>query len=370
MKIGFDRSIAQTNQAGTGIYAASLLEALQQVAPEHEYHTFASARRWQMGQQKTLLSRAGVIYQDVLWTHAILPAQAARSHIDVLHTPAHVIPVLAPCPTVVSILDALILKTPENFTRWHRNYARVFVPLSARQAAAILTISEHSKRDLVETLKVSPDKVHVTYLAASPRFHPVAIADIYDAREQYAIHKPFILSVGTLEPRKNITRLVQAFAQLNRTDYQVIHVGPKGWQYDDILAEAQRLGLQDTVRFLGHVPLDDLVKLYNAASLFVYPSLYEGFGIPVLEAMACGCPVITSNTSSLPEVAGDAAILIDPTDTQQLADAIQRVLEDRPLADSLNEKGLANARRFSWERCAQETLAVYRQAPGVSPRDQ
>jgi len=182
MKIGLDRSIAKTNQTGTGIYAASLFEALQRVAPEHEYRVFASPISRQMGQPKTLLSRAGVIYQDVIWTHGQLPLMAARSGLDVLHSPAYVIPAIVPCPTVVSILDALILKTPENFTRWHRSYSRVFVPLSARRASAIITISEHSKKDIIEELNVPPDKVHVTYLAASPCFRPISVSEIYTVR--------------------------------------------------------------------------------------------------------------------------------------------------------------------------------------------
>jgi glycosyltransferase involved in cell wall biosynthesis len=142
----------------------------------------------------------------------------------------------------------------------------------------------------------------------------------------------------------------------------LVHVGPKGWQYDDVLDQVNRLGLQDRVRFLGYVPLDDLIGLYSAASVFVYPSLYEGFGLPILEAMSCGCPVITSNTSAMPEVAGDAALLIDPCSVEAIVGAISRVLDDPAVAAELREKGLARARLFSWERCAQETLEVYRRA--------
>jgi glycosyltransferase involved in cell wall biosynthesis len=360
MRIGIDASITKLNQAGSGVYASSLIDALRRVDSSNTYHLFAGRHKRQMGQRKTFRSRIETIYHDIAWTHLVLPYQAWQTGIDVLHVPSSVMPLFSPCPTVISILDTTALAMPQHFNVWQRHYSRLLMPLSARRASMIVTISEQSKRDIVERLNVQPGKVAVTYLAASPAFQPVSGQAIAEVKQRYGL-KSFILTVGTLEPRKNLSRLLQAYAWLN-CSHQLVHVGPKGWQYDNILAQLDRLGLRERVRLLGYVPLDDLVGLYNAASLFVYPSLYEGFGLPILEAMACGCPVVTSNVSAMPEVAGEAAMLIDPYDVQAIAGAIQRVLGDPALADRMREQGFAQARRFSWERCAQETIGVYRRA--------
>lgn len=361
MKIGIDLSVANINQAGTGIYARSLVDALRRLDTSNEYQIFAVNQRRDMSKGKTMRTRMGTIYRDMVWTQGVLPWQVYRAKVDILHMPAGVIPMFLPCPAVVSILDTTLFQAPQNFPLWHRNHSRIFVPLAANRASMILTISKHSKRDIIKQFNVAPDKVVVTYPAASPKFHPVSKREISEVKQWYGLDS-FILTVGTLEPRKNIIRLLQAFALLRQSgfSYQLIHAGPRGWLFNDIVAEVHRLELQDSARFLGRVPLHDLVGLYNAASVFVYPSLYEGFGLPVLEAMACGCPVVTSNTSSLPEVVGEAGIMVDPYDVQQLADAIQKVLEDQALAQNMRQWGLERASLFSWQRCAQETVAVYR----------
>ncbi|MEP7288285.1 MAG: glycosyltransferase family 1 protein [Chloroflexota bacterium] len=360
MKIGIDTSIININQAGSGIYVNQLTNALQ-MNHEHHYALFSPSSTRDMSQPKTLRSRLGTIYRDVVWTHVLLPLKARHTKVDILHVPSPVMPLKAPCPTVISILDTTILQTPKKFPFWHRNYSRIFMPLSARNASMILTISEQSKRDIVDQLHVAPDKVVVTYLAASEKFRPIAASAIAEVKERYNL-STFILTVGTLEPRKNINRLLQAYASLQPTPYQLVHVGPKGWLYDDISNEVARLNLQNQARFLGRVPLDDLVALYNAASVFVYPSLYEGFGLPVLEAMCCGCPVITSNVSSLPEVLGDAGLLVDPSSVEAIANALRNVHADSNLADTMHSKGIARASLFSWQRCAEETIAVYKTA--------
>lgn len=360
-KIGIDLSIANINQAGTGIYASSLLNALRQIDKEHDYCVFRVRQQRDMSSHKTLHSRLKTIFRDIVWMHGILPWQVSRSKVDLLHMPANVMPLFSSCPTVVTILDTTVLQSSQNFPFWQRNYSRVFIPWTARHASMILTISEHSKQDIVRHLGVVSDKVAVTYLAAVPAFQVISSTVVSEVKLRYNLKLPFALAVGTLEPRKNLVRLLQAFSLLrqNVSSLQLVHAGPRGWLFDDVMQEVERLGLQDSVHFLGRVPLDDLVGLYNAASVFVYPSLYEGFGLPVLEAMSCGCPVITSDISSLPEVTGDAAVLIDPYNVQQLAEAIQRVVEDKNLFVTMRQRGLDRAKLFSWERCAQETLAVY-----------
>jgi glycosyltransferase involved in cell wall biosynthesis len=363
MRIAIDMSIAQINQAGTGIYAASLARALQKTDTDNHYRFFSVNQQRDMSSRKSLLTRLDTLYRDLIWTHVQLPLQVAKHGVDLLHMPANVIPLIQPCRTVVTILDAIVLQFPESFSLWHRTYARLLIPYSAKRSTRILTISEQSKRSLVEYMKIDPEKIVVTYLAAASDFGPVAQPEITRVRQMYNLNQ-YILTVGALEPRKNMIRLLQAFAQLRADGYsgELVHAGPKGWLFEDVMVEVDRLDLQGSVRFLGRVPKQDLIGLYNAATCFVYPSLYEGFGLPVLEAMSCGCPVITSNLSSLPEITGDAAIMVDPYNVQQIVKAMQEVLANPSFAHNLIQRGFQQAMQFSWARCAQETLAVYQQA--------
>jgi glycosyltransferase involved in cell wall biosynthesis len=360
LKIAIDLSITKINQAGTAVYAASLIEALQQTDHRNQYQIFAVNQTRTMGQRKTLGSRTKVVYHDMIWHHVILPLKARRAGADLLFMPANTTPLFTPCPTVVAIHDVMPVTRPQNFTFWFRNYARVFMPLSARRSAVILTSSTHSKQDIVECFDVPPEKVVVTHLAANSKFRPISAEAVAAIKQKYGLDQ-FILVVGTLEPRKNIVRLIQAYALLRAAGVTIplVHVGSRGWLYDEVFGEVERLGLEGSVRFLGRASLDDLVALYNAATVFVYPSLYEGFGIPVLEAMSCGCPTITSNLSSLPEVIGDAGIMIDPYNVEQIAEELKRVLEDHGLAEDMLVRGLSRANLFSWERCAHETMAAF-----------
>jgi glycosyltransferase involved in cell wall biosynthesis len=234
------------------------------------------------------------------------------------------------------------------------------LPYAARHAAAILTISECSKRDIVQRLRVPADKVFVSYLAASPNFRPLDLAALETVKQKYGLDQ-FILTVGTLEPRKNISSLIKAYQQIVNMypHIQLVHAGPLGWMYADVLTLVKELGLDQQVRFLGRVSEEDLIGLYNAARLFVFPSLYEGFGLPVLEAMACNCPVVTSNNSSLVEVAGDAACLIDPMNIGDIASGMMNILDDANTANELRAAGLKQSAKFTWEKCARVTHSVY-----------
>jgi glycosyltransferase involved in cell wall biosynthesis len=368
VRIGLDLSVTKVNQAGTGIYASNLARALGGLKSPHQYEIFSLDQTRNMSAPKTLGSRLQTIYRDLVWMHMILPYRVKRAKADLLHMPFGIMPYRTPCPTVVTIFDTTICTTPGNFSFWHRNYAGRFMPLAARNAARIITISAQSKLDIIRDFGVAPDNVVVTQLAASAHFAPLPGAAGADLRARYGLgDQPIIVTVGTLEPRKNLVRLLQSFARLRAAfpTCMLVHAGPRGWHFADVLAEVEALGLQQAVSFLGRVPLDDLVRLYNASALFVYPSLYEGFGLPVLEAMASGCPVVTSNISSLPEVAGDAAIMVDPTSVDAIADAMAQVLGDAGLGADLRRRGLERAGMFSWERCAQETQAVYEQAHGA-----
>jgi glycosyltransferase involved in cell wall biosynthesis len=223
-------------------------------------------------------------------------------------------------------------------------------------------VSEQSKADILRYLPVKAENVTVIPEAAGPSYRPMDRAQSEEVLLRHGISFPYILYVGSIEARKNITRLLEAYAQIRgwSQKWKLVIVGATKWKYSPIFDTLQQLQLASAVHFTGHVADEDLPALYNGAAVFVFPSLYEGFGLPVLEAMACGVPVVTSNCSSLPEVAGDGAILVDPRDVNAIAAAIRRVLEELDLATGLRAKGLARARQFTWERTARETIAVYK----------
>jgi len=365
LRIGFDLTVANVDQAGTGIYARSVFDALRELDDGTSLVGFVGAPPRAMDAAKTAVSRLGTLRRDLIWTHLVLPIQAARAKVDLLHIPTRVIPVVRPCPTVVTILDTTVLDRPREFPFWQRSYSGALLPFAARYARRIVTISESSRADIVRQFHVPRERVSVTPLAASRAFTRTRPEERASALRRWE-KGPFILTVGTIQPRKNIQGLLRAMAHLKAAGrtWPLIHAGPLGWHYQDTLHEIDRLGLKGSVRFLGRVPLHELVALYNAASVFVYPSFYEGFGLPVLEAMACGCPVIASNTSSLPEVVGEAGLLVDPHSVEAIADAITVVMEDKRLASRLADAGLERAAEFSWRRCAQETVECYRLALG------
>jgi glycosyltransferase involved in cell wall biosynthesis len=240
---------------------------------------------------------------------------------------------------------------------------RTAVPWSLRRARHLIAISEFTKREIIDLFQLPPERISVTHLAARPAFrilaNPAALAGV---RAKYGLRDPFILCVGTVEPRKNLTRVVEAFARVRQggLPHVLVLAGQTYFAAKDIMATINRLHLEPYVTLVGYVPDEDLPALYNSADLFVYPSLYEGFGIPVLEAMACGTPVVASNATSIPEVAGTAALLVDPRDVTALADAMVRALTDPDLRKWLHGAGIDRARQFSWDQTAAATVAVYR----------
>ncbi|MDP9368698.1 MAG: glycosyltransferase family 4 protein [Chloroflexota bacterium] len=300
-----------------------------------------------------------------LWEQTVLPVLARRDRLDVLHGPVNIAPLLVPCPTVVTVHDLAYLRLPDRLPAGRRRYFSALTRASARRAARVLAVSESTKRDVVELLEVPEDRVAVTPLAADAGFRPVTGEALDAFLGEQRIVRPFVLSVGTLEPRKNLPALLRAFGRIApEVPHDLVLAGPEGWMTDEIHETRRRLGLGDRVRFTGYVETAMLPAWYSAADLFVYPSLYEGFGLPPLEAMACGTPVVTSDVSSLPEVVGDAALTVPPTEETALAEAMRRVLEDRVLAADLQARGLERAREFSWRRTAALTVAAYREAVG------
>lgn len=297
------------------------------------------------------------------WEQGIAPL-LLRGTADLYHGCLNVAPLLSPVPTVITIHDLAFIRFPQTFRAYNRIYLDLATRLSARRASRILAVSEHTKREVVGLLGIPPERVIVTPNAARSHFRPPAPAAIEQLRARHGLPERFVLYVGTLEPRKNLTTLLEAFALVSRSvpDVPLLIGGGKGWMYEPIFARLEQLNLRDRVKFAGYLPEEELPLWYAAATVFVFPSIYEGFGMPPLEAMACGTPVITSNTSSLPEVVGDAGLMVAPTDTIGLAEAIRRVLVNADLRAELRQRGLARARRFSWADTAAKTLVAYREA--------
>jgi glycosyltransferase involved in cell wall biosynthesis len=301
-----------------------------------------------------------------------MPAATRRDGIDLLHV-TYVAPPLGSCPFVVTVHDISYTRYPQFFSPRDRWMLSTLVPLTMRRAARIITVSNHARQEIIDRYGIAPARVAVTYEAAAAQFtgvhDPVQLAGV---RARYGVPAAgrYLLALGNLQPRKNMRRLVEAFARLRSqaetTDVQLVIAGKALWRESEVYAAVERLQLTDRVHFVGYVADEDLPALYSGALAFVYPSLYEGFGLPPLEAMACGTPVVCTNVASLPEVVGNAARLITPTDVEDLAQALHAVATDDGLRAALIAQGQHRVAQFSWQRCAAETLAVYREALGLS----
>jgi len=357
------------NYRGAGInsYIYHLLRHLGQFGLHHRYSVFLSERRF-VDQRLTLHYSRWPTHRPlvrILWEQLAQPVILRRMGVDLLHAMAFAGPLATPCPFVVTIYDLSFLRYPEAFRPWNRWYLSCFTAHSARRARRVIAISQSTRRDVVTRLKVPAERVTVVYCGADEAFHPLPSAEVERFRRERGLPDRFILFLGTLEPRKNLTTLIRAYGRWRQAESNIpklVIAGGKGWYYDQIFAEVERLGLAGVVIFPGYVTQEELPLWYNAADLFVYPSRFEGFGLPVLEAMACGTPVVTTNVASLPEVAGDAALLVSPDDEEQLIEAMRRVLHDQDLRWEMGVKGQAQAAAFTWERTARQTVAVYEQA--------
>lgn len=298
-----------------------------------------------------------------LWTQLGLPLHLLLDphRPDVFFTPTHYAPRFATIPTAISIMDLSYLHFPELFAKKDLYQLTNWTEYSAKQATYIFTISNSSRNDIIKSYKVKPDRVTVTY----PGIREVSLekaAAMETLLKKYTISPRYILFVGTLQPRKNIVGLIQAFSLLKKEkayeDVDLVVVGKKGWLYEETLQAPEKYGVVSSVKFLDFVPNEDLPSLYKYAQCYVLPSLYEGFGLPVLEAMQYGCPVITSNISSLPEAGGDAALYVDPKDAADIAAKIKKVVDNKDVRENMVKKGYAHLKKFSWEKAAEETLKV------------
>jgi glycosyltransferase involved in cell wall biosynthesis len=363
MRIGIDARLTQYRQAGISRYTMQLIEGLGRCQTADEFVVLQSIR------SKTLLvDRPNFVRRRILTPshHRLeqlaLPLELYAARLDVLHSPDFIPPFLRRCRSVITIHDLVFMLFPHFLTK---DAARYYgqIDEAVRRTDAIIAVSQSTKQDIMRLLGVPEKKISVIYEAVSPAFRPQRSAETTRrARERFGIPGDFILFVSTIEPRKNVPMLLKAFRWLldhYRLDVKLVLAGEKGWLFGEVFQQVTKQKLQEDVIFLGRVSNEELLMLYNTAQVLVAPSIYEGFGLTPLEAMACGTPVVVSNVSALPEIVGDAGLLVDPNNAEEIAVAVARLLGDAELRTSLVEKGYRRASVFSWDKAAQDTLALY-----------
>ena len=354
---------------GIGTYVRNLLRHLSRLDRTTEYVVLCRLddcfEVQQLGENFRAVPQSAPGYS--VREQVLIPQDLRRERADLFHSPHYVLSPFTPCKSVVTIHDCIHLRFPQYLPnqRLGYAYAKSFLWLATHRSNRILTVSEASKRDILEYFNVPPHKIDVIYNGIDERFgNPPADEDVVRVRERYQLDDPFILYAGNIKPHKNLGRLIEAFHVLRASgsefeSVKLVIIGDEIAKYAALRHAVHRHKLHKHVRFFGFVPARTLAILYRLAAVFVFPSLYEGFGLPPLEAMASGTPVITSNVSSLPEVVGDAAVLIDPLQPEAIADALRRVLSDAGLRADLRLRGLERARHFSWEHSARRVREIY-----------
>ena len=369
MHIAIDAHSVGSGLAGVETYITNLIEALAATGEAHRYTLYVTkgqagdrfAGRWPHVSVRRTLPHTPVVRVPLTF-----PVELRRRPVDLLHV-QFTAPPFAPCAVVATIHDLAFEHLPETFNRRSWMQLRLTVRRTARTAAHIITPSEFSRRDLIETYNVAPERVSVTHAAAAPHFRPASAETVAGVKRSYGIEGDYVLAVGSIQPRKNLVRLVRAYSDLRRSRSQaklpqLVLVGKRAWLYGETLRAVEQSGVAAQVIFTGYVPERDLPALYTGARCFVYPSYFEGFGLPPLEAMSCGTPVIAGDRTSLPEVVGDAGLLVNPFETEAIGHALARLIDDEDLRARLSLRGLERAALFSWQETARRTLQVYEQA--------
>jgi len=368
--IGIDYTSAIHQSAGIGRYTREMVQALASLDAQSSYHLFVADAAKNIdppGANFTChTTRLTERWLARLWyrLRLPLPIETWTGPLTLFHQPDFFLPpVKAATRTIVTVHDLSFEHTPADMIMpGMEAHLKKWVPCSVQRADHVIAVSAATRQDLIDLYHTPPEKITVLHHGVAPQFQPIAdSAQLARVRHKYNLgDRPFVLSVSTIQPRKNYRRLIQAFAQIDDA-YSLVLAGGKGWGFDDIFADVVHLGLKDRVHFPGFIADADLPALYNAASLFIYPSLYEGFGLPILEAMACGTPVVAGSQSSLPEVVGEAGLLVDPYNVDAIAAAILRVLAEPDLHRQLSQAGHQQVKKFTWHRMATQLYALYQQ---------
>ena len=364
-RFGFNKKTGLPNRVGSSEFCFQLLSKLAKLDTKNEYSIFLPVDPSADLPKETKKWRYVTFHSKKLWTLLGLSKKLKGYKLNVFFSPTHYLPLLVSSPSVISILDVSYLYFPNLFKKKDLYQLKFWGGYSIRKAKKIITISSSSRNDIIEMYKVNPEKIAVVYPGVKElKTENIKSKSMEDLKEKFGISSPYILFVGTLQPRKNIVRLVEAFSKLktenlkSKDNLELVIVGKRGWQFEEILNSPQKYAVANRVKFLDSVSDEDLPSLYKNALCFCLPSLYEGFGLPILEAMQYGCAVATSNVSSLPEAGGDAALYFDPESAEDIAKTLQTLIDDEELRKDLVKKGHEQVKKFSWEKTARETLKI------------
>jgi glycosyltransferase involved in cell wall biosynthesis len=375
VRIGIDATALPPNPVGAGNYIIQLVRTLAAMDTGHEFVIFAQQQGRELIGELASPHCHWVVVPDMspalrlLWEQVQLPALVKNSKVDLLHSLHYTRPVVLPCKSVVTFHDMTFFLFPELHTRVKRLFFPLAIRYSARHADALITISESTRTDAMRILRIPPERIFAAPLGISADFRPIDDPALLEqGRQAHHLPDKFILYVGLIEPRKNIPFLLKAYARLLKQGNppHLVLVGRQGWMYDQVIKLIEQLKLEGKVQFAGYISPQNLPIVYNLAQIFVYPSTYEGFGFPPLEAMACGIPVITTAISAMLDNVGDAGLLIPPQDELALSSALQTLLDDGSLRNQLSIAGRLRAAEFTWHRTAMETLKVYQQVGAQS----
>jgi glycosyltransferase involved in cell wall biosynthesis len=381
MKIGIDATVLGDeyhNKGGIYHYILNLMKAFKEIDHENQYkiwfHFFRKDSFQRYKEACNLLDLGSIKNFKIVksnlpnyrgW-YMRLPVDFFIGPVNIFHGPAHFVMPVISGKSIVTIHDTDFIKIPDYLDRGWVEYKGKYTHLSIKRADIIITISNYMKSELIESLKIPEEKIQVVYQGVSPDFTVFKNKEMmYEFKNRYGIKIPYILFVGTFHKNKNLIRLIEAFHRLKMSSdlpHQLVLAGGKGELTDDLNQRIQELDIADMVVLPGYISEEDILKAYNYSDLFVFPSLFEGFGMPVLEAMACGVPVVASSVCSLPEVVGDAGLLVDPMNVESIAEGMYRVLYNDAIRNELIQKGFKRARLFSWEKTARETIEIYRKA--------
>ena len=372
-RFGHNKETGLPNRVGSGEFCFQLLSKISKLDTVNEYSIFLPVKPTSDMPKENEKWKYVAFHSKKLWTLLGLSNKLKNYKLDVFFSPTHYLPLFTGVPSVISILDVSYLYFPNLFKKKDLYQLKFWGGYSIKKAKKIITISNSSKNDIIKMYKVNPGKVAVVYPGIkiqNSEFPGLAkrsgagkIQNMEELNKKFGISSPYILFVGTLQPRKNIVRLVEAFSRLKdlgpkTQDLNLVIVGKKGWQFEEILSAPKKYEVEDRVKFLDSVSDEDLPSLYKNAICFCLPSLYEGFGLPILEAMQYGCPVATSNVSSLPEAGGDAALYFNPENVEDIKKSLESIIQSSELRDKLIKKGYEQVKKFSWEKSAKQTLEV------------